>query len=347
MSGQASAPVSSPAPDARVSAAMQAFRRGAPHEGVPLMQAAAKDGHPLAQLAVAEWLATGSRLPRDPAKALELARHAAQSGLPPAMQLYACLLRWENPEADAEGVQDAIAQDANDWTRRAAEQGEPAAQAEVRLWPHLAAPLPEAEILSGAPLNDAPAVKVFPGFLPPALCQHVLRMARPQVRPAAVFDPASGETRPHPVRRAHNMNFGPTLYDSIIAWVNQRIAAASGTTAAQGEPLAVLAYGPGGEYRPHSDCLPPSAARPEDRLAESGQRIRTLLIALNTGYTGGETAFPALSLTWRGQPGDALLFTNTTEDGTPAPEARHAGQPVLQGEKWLASRWIRERAFSA
>ncbi len=326
--------MAAPASDPRISAAVQALRRGAPHEAVPLMQAAAEDGHPLAQLAVAEWLATGSRLPRNMAGALELARAAAESGLPPAMQLYACLLRWADPDGEAES--------ANNWTRRAADAGEPSAQAEVALWPHFNAPLPVPETL-----NDAPLIQTFPGFLPPAVCRHVANMARPQVRPAQVFDPQTGQTQPHPVRRAHNMNFGPTLYDSVIAWVNRRIALASSTLTSQGEPLAVLAYGPGGEYRPHSDCLPTNAARPEDRLAESGQRIKTFLIALNTGYTGGETAFPALNLAWRGQPGDALLFINVAADTTPAPLARHAGQPVSQGEKWLASRWIRERLFAA
>ena len=327
------APASPPA-DPRVSAAMQAFRRGAAHEAVPLMQAAAADGHPLALLAVAEWLATGSRLPRDMRKALEYARVAAESGLSPAMQLHACLLRWEEPHAPCP--------EADAWTHRAAAGGEPAAQAEIKLWPHLTAPLPAPQTL-----NEAPLVAAYPGFLHPALCQHVLRLARPQVRPASVFDPVTGETRPHPVRRAHNMNFGPTLYDSIVAGVNRRIALASGTETAQGEPLAVLAYGPGGEYRPHSDCLPPNAARPEDRFQESGQRIKTLLITLNDGFEGGETAFPALNLTWRGQPGDALLFVNVNADNTPAPLARHAGHPVSRGEKWLASRWIRERAFPA
>lgn len=324
----------SPATDPRISAAMQAFQRGAAHEAVPLMQAAAADGHPLALLAVAEWLALGSRLPRDMPKALDHARLAAEAELAPAMQLYACLLRWAAP--------DAPSPEADSWTRRAAEHGDPAAQAEVTLWPHLDAPLPEPQTL-----NDAPLVAAYPGFLHPALCQHLQRFARPQVRPAAVFDPATGQTRPHPVRRAHNMNFGPTLYDSIVAGVNRRIAAVSGTTTQQGEPLAVLAYGPGGEYRPHSDCLPLNAARPEDRFAESGQRIKTVLVTLNNGFDGGETGFPALNLTWRGQPGDALLFVNVNDDGTPAPLARHAGHPVSRGEKWLASRWIRERAFVA
>jgi len=321
-----------PAPDPRVGAAMQAFRRGAPHEAVPLMQAAANDGHPLALLAVAEWLATGSRLPRDMGKAMEYAHLAAETGLPPAMQLYACLLRWQNPDDTK----------ANDWTRRAAELGEASARAEVKLWPLFETPLPAPQTL-----NDTPFIAALPGFLPMALCQHVFRMARPQVRPAQVFDPETGQSRPHPVRRAHNMNFGPTFYDSVIAWVNQRIGLASATATAQGEPLAVLAYGPGGEYRPHSDCLPPNAARPEDQLQESGQRIKTLLITLNDGFEGGETGFPSLNLNWRGKPGDALLFTNVNADGTPAPLARHAGQPVTSGEKWLASRWIRERPFSA
>lgn len=322
------------APDPRVAAAISALRRGEAGEAVQRMQEAADDGVPLARLAVAEWLATGSRLPRDPARALEMARLAAESGLLPAMQVYACLLRWNAPDGD-----DA---EANAWTRQAAEQGDPSAQAEVALWPLLDRPLPEPDVL-----HDAPRIAALPGFVPVEVCRHLLALARPRVAPAMVLDPATGQSRPHPVRRAHFTNFGTTCYDSIVAWVNRRIAQASGTTAAQGEPLSVLAYGPGGEYRPHLDCLPPAASRLEDRLAESGQRIKTLLISLGGGYSGGHTAFTELKIRWRGRVGDALLFDNVTEDGAPDPRSRHAGMPVTAGEKWLASRWIRARPFEA
>lgn len=319
-----------PAPDPRVQAAIAAFKRGAADEAVPLMREAADDGHPLAQLAVAEWLALGSRLPQDRAGAKTMAESAARAGLTQAMQLLASLLRWHNPADPA----------ADEWTRRAADAGDPQAQAEVSLWPLFSRPLPDAE-----PLHDTPYVATFRSLLPIPVCHYLVRAGAQHLKPSRVHDPRTGESRAHPVRRNLSMNFGPTLYDSVLAWVNSRIAMISGTEPSQGEPLAILAYRPGDEYRPHLDCIPPKASPPEDRLAESGQRVKTVLVSLNDSYEGGRTSFTEIGLTWRGATGDALLFTNVKADETPDPLSRHAGQPVEKGEKWLASRWIRARPY--
>ena len=69
----------------------------------------------------------------------------------------------------------------------------------------------------------------------------------------------------------------------------------------------------------------------------------TVLVWLNEGYGGGETAFPELGLTIEPGMGDALIFQNVDAGGRPDPRTRHAGLPVTHGEKWLASRWIRAR----
>jgi prolyl 4-hydroxylase len=117
--------------------------------------------------------------------------------------------------------------------------------------------------------------------------------------------------------------------------INQRIAAASGTQAAQGEPLQVLRYRPGGEYKPHFDAIPGFA----------NQRILTMIVWLNEDYEGGETMFMKTGAKLRGRTGDALLFRNALPDGSRDPDAAHAGLPVTRGEKLIASRWIRARPF--
>ncbi len=103
----------------------------------------------------------------------------------------------------------------------------------------------------------------------------------------------------------------------------------------QGEPLQVLRYAPGQEYRPHFDAI--------DRA--DNQRVLTFLVYLNDGYEGGETRFLHSGLTVKGKKGDGLLFRNAGQDGRPDPNSQHAGLPVTSGEKFLASRWIRQRAL--
>jgi prolyl 4-hydroxylase len=98
----------------------------------------------------------------------------------------------------------------------------------------------------------------------------------------------------------------------------------------QGEPLQVLRYAPGQQYRRHLDGVPGLA----------NQRILTALVYLNHGYTGGGTAFPKADLTVEGRQGDVLVFRNASGDGRIDPLSEHAGLPVATGTKLLASRWI-------
>ena len=115
--------------------------------------------------------------------------------------------------------------------------------------------------------------------------------------------------------------------------INRRIATATDTVYEQGEPLQVLRYRPGEEYKLHSDALPPGGE----------QRVTTMLVALETNFAGGETTFPRLGLRWRGREGEALIFANVGADGEPDPRMLHAGEPVTRGTKHLLSKWIRGR----
>jgi prolyl 4-hydroxylase len=44
--------------------------------------------------------------------------------------------------------------------------------------------------------------------------------------------------------------------------------------------------------------------------------------------------------------GQALYFEYTTADGALDPLSLHGGAPVLSGEKWILTKWMRERAFA-
>ena len=113
------------------------------------------------------------------------------------------------------------------------------------------------------------------------------------------------------------------------------LSAASQTAPEQGEPLQILRYQVGGQYKPHFDSIP----------GFKNQRAYTMLVWLNEEYEGGETWFNAPKLALKGVPGDAVLFRNVRADGRRDPLSAHAGLPVKSGEKLIASKWIRQRAF--
>jgi len=66
---------------------------------------------------------------------------------------------------------------------------------------------------------------------------------------------------------------------------------------------------------------------------------------LNTAEGGGETHFPEVDLKVTPIQGDAILFFNVHPDGECDRQSLHASLPVTTGEKWVATKWIRERAY--
>lgn len=184
-------------------------------------------------------------------------------------------------------------------------------------------------------LHDAPLIRVVPNFLSREECHHLARISEPRLAPSVIVDPRTGEHRSHNIRTSDGMTIGPTAEDLVSRAINARIAAFSGTPIENGEPLAILRYTPGQEYKLHSDALPGTGE----------QRSHTVIVYLNEGFMGGETDFPAIDLRVRPKAGMALLFTNVRADGSPDPLARHAGLPLNQGSKWIATRWIRDRPY--
>jgi prolyl 4-hydroxylase len=180
-------------------------------------------------------------------------------------------------------------------------------------------------------LCEAPIIKRYPALLTSRECAYLTGMAEPHLRPSFVTNPQTGARMPHPIRTSMGMSFGPTQEDLVIRRINERIAHASGTEVACGEPLHMLRYAPGQEYKPHTDSMP----------GEANQRVWTVLIYLNGEFEGGATQFPRVDFEFRGAPGDALIFRNVDADGRSDPASLHAGLPVTVGAKWLATRWIR------
>ena len=190
--------------------------------------------------------------------------------------------------------------------------------------------LPAAE-----PVSQSPHILAFRGLFTAEECRYLAEAAAPMLAPAGVIDVRTGREIRDPIRISDCCGFTAPLENPAVHALNRRIAAASGTRPEQGEPLQVLRYGPGGEYKPHFDSLP----------AAANQRILTMLVWLNEDYEGGETWFTAPRLALKGQPGDAILFRNASLDGARDPASAHAGLPVRSGTKIIASRWMRQRDY--
>lgn len=185
---------------------------------------------------------------------------------------------------------------------------------------------------TGRALSAQLHVVLHEGLLSGAECAHIAALAEPHFQRSTVLD-AEGRAVAHPIRSSDTAQLHWLLEDPALHAINRRIAAASGTTYDQAEPMAVLRYQPGQQYRPHVDTLP----------GQENPRVRTALAYLNEDYAGGETAFPRLGLSVKGRTGDVLVFANTDAAGRPDPLSQHAGLPVTAGVKQLGSRRIHAR----
>ncbi|MFZ5796234.1 MAG: 2OG-Fe(II) oxygenase [Pseudomonadota bacterium] len=188
----------------------------------------------------------------------------------------------------------------------------------------------------GEVLNYTPHIVSFRNFVTDVEADFLAGRAASRFQPALVVHPVTRLQVPDPIRTSDIAAFPLALEQPAIHAINLRIASASGTNVRAGEPLTILRYRPGQQYRPHLDTLP----------GERNQRVATMLIYLNDGYGGGETYFPKLDLKVFARKGDALLFVNVRDDGQPEPLTLHEGVRVLAGEKLVASRWIRREPIA-
>ena len=181
-------------------------------------------------------------------------------------------------------------------------------------------------------ISADPRIEMIVGLFSAAECRYIQLLAQPWLEPAMIYA-ATGEGMRDPHRDSDNMVIAPMTEDLVVQAINRTIAAASATHVSWGEPLHVLRYVPGQQYRPHHDA---HAFGPVEK-----RRIATALLYLNDAYEGGETNFPELGISVRGGIGDLLIFHNLDAANMPDPRMIHAGLPISSGEKWLATRWIR------
>lgn len=232
--------------------------------------------------------------------------------------------------------------------RRAAECGSKSAEAQLGV---LAEPRGSALDLSawtGAAerqrLLGAPRIVAARGFLTAGACRWLIGRAAGRIAPAMVFDPEAHGARRESSRSNSAFEFPFFELDLLIVAVRAKIAATVGVPPPALEPPQVLHYAPGETFERHYDFLDTEVPGYAADVARRGQRIATFLIYLNADYAGGETDFPMVGLSFKGETGDALMFANVGPEGRPDRQTLHAGLAPTAGEKWLFSQWIRDRA---
>jgi prolyl 4-hydroxylase len=191
---------------------------------------------------------------------------------------------------------------------------------------------------------EQPALAVLGGVLSDDECQQLIELARPRLARSTVVDPLTGVNAAADYRNSEGMFFR-LAESSYISRLDQRISRLMNAPVENGEGLQVLRYGPGGHSAPHFDFLIPSNTANGASLERSGQRTSTLIVYLNDVPQGGATAFPAIGLSVTPRRGNAVYFEYANSRQQLDGKSLHAGAPVIEGEKWAMTKWMRTRRF--
>jgi len=190
---------------------------------------------------------------------------------------------------------------------------------------------------------EKPFIQVFQAFATPAECRWLIETAHDRLGPSTVYDYSTGALRPDPRRTSRAAMFTFDQIDLVTEVIRARISASLRLPLQRFEVSQVLHYAPGQEFKPHHDYFDPSAEGFQEEIALRGQRVATLLIYLNDAFEGGQTHFPSLGFSYRGEIGDSIAFFSVDSEGQPEPLTLHAGLPPTSGEKWIFSQWVRDR----
>lgn len=187
-----------------------------------------------------------------------------------------------------------------------------------------------------------PRIVVFGGVLSDAECDGLVALAEARLTRSETVDTRTGGSEVNDARTSEGMFFAREE-NPLCARIEQRIARLLDWPLEYGEGLQVLRYRTNAEYKPHYDYFDPQQPGTPAVLARGGQRVASLVMYLNTPPRGGATVFPDAHFNVAPIKGNAVFFSYDRPH--PMTRTLHGGAPVLEGEKWVATKWLRERRF--
>ncbi len=124
--------------------------------------------------------------------------------------------------------------------------------------------------------------------------------------------------------------------------IDEAIAGLLGLPPARGETMQGQRYAPGQRFRAHHDYFHEGEDYWPRMQASGGQRTWTAMVFLNDVEEGGATWFPQAGLKIAPRRGLLLAWNNMNPDGSPNGLTLHEGMPVVDGVKYIVTKWFRE-----
>jgi prolyl 4-hydroxylase len=178
---------------------------------------------------------------------------------------------------------------------------------------------------------EEPLIVVLGNILSDEECDELIKMSKDKMKRSKI-----GTTREENELRTSSSMFIEESENEIVVRVEKRISTVMNIPVEHAEGLQILRYTPGQQYKAHYDFFSSTSK-------VTNNRISTLVMYLNDVEEGGETFFPKLNLSVSPKKGMAVYFEYFYNDQTLNDLTLHGGAPVITGEKWVATQWMRKQ----
>lgn len=184
--------------------------------------------------------------------------------------------------------------------------------------------------------SDAVQAYYHPDFLDADQCATLIALIDANRRPSTLLSDKAGP------------NFRTSDSCDLDRWapevraIDEAIAALLGIRPEQGETMQGQRYAPGQQFRAHHDYFHENESYWERMKAAGGQRSWTAMIYLNDVAEGGATWFPQAGIRVAPRAGMLFAWNNMNPDGSPNTLTTHEGMPVVEGVKYIVTKWFRE-----
>ncbi|RKP25904.1 hypothetical protein SYNPS1DRAFT_4440, partial [Syncephalis pseudoplumigaleata] len=164
-----------------------------------------------------------------------------------------------------------------------------------------------------------PTVIIIDDFLQPGEAEHMISIATPKMERSRVF----GDSK-HSEARTSSSAYLSKSMDHVVRCIEERASFFSNISVADSEPLQVVWYTEGQEFRPHHDYIEQNDLK-HDYWTRFGQRYVTFLVYLNEPDEGGSTVFPKLNLDVKPKKNSAVFWYNVGLDEKEDVRTLHGG----------------------
>jgi prolyl 4-hydroxylase len=189
--------------------------------------------------------------------------------------------------------------------------------------------------------NKEPFVATLDKCLTQKECEHMIRISKPSMKKSLVsFDKIGVESS----GRTSQNTWIQHDHDEITKSIGEKIAKIVGMPLENAEAFQVIYYDTCAEYQNHYDSWEHDGSEKTLRCMKyGGARLKTALVYLNDVDEGGSTRMTRLNIDVLPKLGKLLIFENTyTGTNVRHPLSKHAGMPVIKGEKYVFNVWFKE-----